>query len=181
MLAILPVFLGWGASLDLRALRLIRIVRRLRILKIARSSNSVRLLGVVLAKTKGELAACVFVAAIVMVVAATTMFQAERAVQPEAFSSVPAAKWWAIVTPTTVGYGDVAPVTNAGRIIGATVALFGVGLAALPAGILGGAFVEELLAQKASRSDPLCPHCGEVLPREGSLMSRLPSEHFDHT
>jgi voltage-gated potassium channel len=88
------------------------------------------------------------------------MYYAEGAVQPGTFSSIPATMWWAIATLTTVGYGDVYPVTAVGRVLGAGVAVLGIGLFALPTAILGSGFVEELERRAGRRA---CPHCGGPL------------------
>jgi len=86
------------------------------------------------------------------------MYFVERSAQPEAFSSIPASMWWGVVTLTTVGYGDVTPVTPLGRLIGAVVAVIGIGLFALPASILASGFIEAAQGDTAE-----CPHCGNVL------------------
>ena len=72
------------------------------------------------------------------------MYYIEREYQPEAFSSIPAAMWWAVATLTTVGYGDVYPITVLGKIIGSFIAVLGVGLFALPAGIIASGFITEI-------------------------------------
>jgi len=81
---------------------------------------------------------------IVMLIAATGMYYFERDAQPEAFASIPAAMWWALATLTTVGYGDVTPVTAGGKVFGAMVTVVGVGMVALPTGILASAYTEQL-------------------------------------
>jgi voltage-gated potassium channel len=83
--------------------------------------------------------------------------------QPEAFSSIPATMWWGIMTLTTVGYGDVYPVTVLGKLTAAFIAIAGIGLFALPAGIVGSAFVELREQQKEER-EGVCPHCGKSMP-----------------
>jgi voltage-gated potassium channel len=88
------------------------------------------------------------------------MYYAENATQPEAFSSIPKAMWWGVTTLTTVGYGDIFPVTTLGRLMGAAIAILGVGLFALPAGILASGFSEAL---QARRTAACCPHCGKEL------------------
>lgn len=88
-------------------------------------------------------------------------YYVERDAQPEAFSSIPAVMWWAVTTLTTVGYGDMCPQTTSGRVLGAMVAVLGIGLFALPAGILGSGFVEQIQARKRGRTK--CPHCGQDL------------------
>ena len=94
----------------------------------------------------------------VLMLSSTLMYYAENDAQPDEFSSVPAAMWWSVATLTTVGYGDVYPVTELGRLMAAVVAVLGIGFVALPTGILGAAFVEEI--QKESRK---CPHCGREI------------------
>ena len=89
------------------------------------------------------------------------MYFIENSAQPKVFSSIPAAMWWAVVTLTTVGYGDVYPVTLLGKLIGSLIALLGIGMVALPAGILGSGFVEEY--QQKQGEPMLCPHCGKPI------------------
>jgi voltage-gated potassium channel len=85
------------------------------------------------------------------------MYFAEHEAQPDKFSSIPASMWWAVATLTTVGYGDVYPVTVLGRVAGGCLALLGVGLFALPTAILGAGLVE---AAQSARVPQACPHCG---------------------
>ena len=82
--------------------------------------------------------------------------------QPEIFSSIPASFYWAIVTLTTVGYGDVTPVTELGRILAGSFAMLGIGLFALPASILASGFMEQAEIEDAEEWE-YCPHCGERL------------------
>ena len=91
------------------------------------------------------------------------MYYIEREYQPEAFSSIPAAMWWAVATLTTVGYGDVYPITFLGKIIGSFIAVLGVGLFALPAGIIASGFITEI--QKKSENANICPHCGKDISK----------------
>ena len=95
-----------------------------------------------------------------IIVASSLVYFAEHRAQPEAFSSIPAAMWWGVVTLTTVGYGDVYPVTPIGKLLGGLMAILGIGLFALPAGILGAGFLEEM---QRKRSPRICPHCGKEL------------------
>jgi len=98
---------------------------------------------------------------ILLLVSSSTMYFAERQAQPEAFSSIPEAMWWGVVTLTTVGYRSVYPVTPTGRFFGAVIAFLGVGLFALPASILASGFVEDDAEQR--REYEYCPHCGGEL------------------
>ncbi len=157
LIAILPAYLPMFLAVDLRVLRILRLVRVFRILKLGRYNRAVDSLGRALVASAPELGVIVFGLLVVLILASTALYFAENDVQPEAFSSIPAAAWWGIATLTTVGYGDMAPVTLVGKMLGSVVALIGIGLFALPAGILGSAFVARL------KRDRSCPHCGERL------------------
>ncbi len=91
------------------------------------------------------------------------MYYAENEAQPEAFSSIPAAMWWGVATFTTVGYGDVYPITPLGRVLGSFIAILGIGIFALPAGILASGFSEERERMRSERQQNVCPHCGQVI------------------
>lgn len=103
-----------------------------------------------------------------LVFQSSLVYYFERDAQPDKYGSIPAAMWWGIVTLTTIGYGDMAPITAGGRWLGAIVAVLGIGMFALPAGLLGAAFVDELgkarlrLHQQRD-GKPHCPHCGADL------------------
>ena len=101
---------------------------------------------------------------IMLIFASSVMYYVENEAQPEAFSSIPETMWWGVATLTTVGYGDVTPVTPLGKLLGGAVALIGVGLFALPAGILAGGFADALeQGREAKAAKSVCPHCGESL------------------
>jgi voltage-gated potassium channel len=115
----------------------------------------------VIKERKPELVAAVGMLSCLLVLAASVIYYAERQVQPEAFSSIPAAMWWAIATLTTVGYGDVYPVTATGRLFGAVTAVAGLLIVALPTGILGAGFVSAFEEERAVHlsDDSSCPTC----------------------
>ena len=100
-----------------------------------------------------------------LVISSSLMYFAENNDQPEVFPSIPATMWWSVVTLTTVGYGDTYPVTAIGQTIAAIIAILGIGMFALPAGILGAGFVEALEKRRgeAGEGPSHCPHCGEAL------------------
>ena len=89
------------------------------------------------------------------------LYIVEHDAQPEIFSSIPSAMWWGVATLTTVGYGDAYPITPLGRFLGAIVAIMGVGMFALPAGILASGFAREM--DKRRGEPEACPHCGKPL------------------
>ena len=106
------------------------------------------------------------------------MYFAETEAQPEVFSSIPASMWWSVVTLTTVGYGDTVPITPIGRVLAAVIAVLGIGLFAMPAGIISAGLLEVSAAEAADSKEPatatpdtadpsddgLCPHCRQPMP-----------------
>jgi voltage-gated potassium channel len=158
LVAVLPFYLPMLLPVNLLFIRVLRLMRLMRLLKIGRYSESLQTLGWVLRERKGELAAALMLLLVLLVITSSLMFQVEHDAQPEAFPSVFAAMWWSVSTLTTVGYGDVYPVTALGKFLGGAIAILGIGLFALPAGILGSGFVEKLGQRKRQR---LCPHCGK--------------------
>ncbi|MAE63994.1 MAG: potassium channel protein, partial [Phycisphaeraceae bacterium] len=157
--AILPFYLPTTA-MDARSLRAVRLVRVLRILKLARYSDALRTFGRVFVAQKEPLGLTVFLLMLLLVMSASFMYYAEREAQPEVFSSIPATMWWAVATLSTVGYGDTFPVTEWGRVLGSIIAFLGIGMFALPTGILGAGFIEEYQGRRESKT---CPHCGKQI------------------
>lgn len=144
LLAFAPFYLiqmGLFGGLDLRFLRALRL---LRMFKLTRYSHTMTLLLVVLRDNARTLGAVLVVMLIVMTLAACGMYLFEHERQPIAFAHIPAAMWWAFSTLTTVGYGDVTPITAGGKMFGASITVMGVGMVALPAGILASAFSEQI-------------------------------------
>ena len=160
LIAVLPFYLPW-VGVDLRFVRSIRMFRLFRVAKVARYSNAIKTIGRVIRAKRAELMITLFVLILVLILASSMMYFAEHEAQPETFSSIPAAMWWAVATLTTVGYGDVYPVTVMGKIVACVIAITGIGMFALPTGILGAAFVEEVQKKKDKTETTICPHCGE--------------------
>lgn len=167
LLAIAPFYLAPLAASNTVVLRLLRIFRLLRLLKLGRYHSSLGILGRVLLSRREELAISLVLVVILIVVASTLMYALEHDAQPKLFSSIPAAMWWGVVTMTTVGYGDVYPVTAGGKMVAGLSLLLGIGLFALPAGILASGFSEEMQRTKAEELQEaqiqVCPHCGKPL------------------
>ncbi|MDM8008718.1 MAG: ion transporter [Phycisphaerae bacterium] len=161
LLAIAPAFLPMVFPVDLRTLRLLRLLRILRMLKLARYSHAVQLLSTAFRKKREEIAVVLFVLAVVLVVSSSIMFNVEHDAQPGVFSSIPATMYWGLSTLTTVGYGDMCPVTPLGKLFSMIIAVSGTGLFALPAAIWGAALLESLATQKSGGHT--CPHCGKEL------------------
>lgn len=168
LLSVAPACLPW-LGVDLRSVRALRLLRILRIARLGRYSQALQTLHNVLRDRAPDLLSLLFLLLAMLVVSATVMYQFEHDAQPQQFSSIPATMWWGIVTLTTIGYGDMSPVTDAGRAFGGVVAVLGIAMFALPAGLLGAAFVEELGKARARAAGPqapsaaCCPHCGKGL------------------
>lgn len=162
--AVLPFYLPFVFA-DLRIMRALRLFRLLRVLKLARYSDSLKTFVEVLRLKKEELLLMLFAIMILLVVSSSLMYDVENEAQPDAFSSIPAAMWWGIVTLATVGYGDVYPVTPWGKLIGSIVVILGIGLFALPTGVLASGFAEVLAGRKEDKknAEMICPHCGRLI------------------
>jgi voltage-gated potassium channel len=141
LLAILPY---WLAGLLVAEPSLAILLRVLRLFKMVRLSGAFEMIGAVMSRERRSLLACASVVAIILVLLSTLAYLAEREAQPDRFGSIPAAMYWGLVTLTTVGYGDLTPVTPWGRIVGGVGVVLGVLCFAMPAGILASGFIEEV-------------------------------------
>jgi len=166
LLAILPFYLPY-VVVDLRFVRIFRLLRIFVLAKAAKYVSSLRLFANVFKSKRQELALASFIMLLVLIFTSSLMFMFETSVQPEKFPDIPSTMWWAIATLTTVGYGDVYPITPVGKLLGSISAILGIGLFALPAGILCSGFLEEL-QQLRFRKEKRCPYCGNSIQSEES-------------
>lgn len=143
LLAILPFYLAAaGVGLDLRFLRALRLIRVFRLFKVARYSQAIDDFVAVLKERREKLVIAMAANFLVLLVSSSLMYFIEHPAQPEVFSSIPATLWWGVVTLTTVGYGDVVPVTALGQFAGAIVAVLGIGMFAIPAALIATGFID---------------------------------------
>lgn len=142
LFSILPFYLPFIFVIDLRVLRALRIFRLFRLLKFNRYTKSMQNVFIVMKMKSIELLSSVFIVIILMLISSALMYSIECNSQPEAFQNAFSGLWWAIATFTTVGYGDIYPVTVAGKILGGIVSLLGIGLVAVPTGIISSGFME---------------------------------------
>jgi len=156
--AILPFMLPFVFRIDLRAIRTVRLFRVFRILKFGRFSKDMLKVIQVIKNKSNELISSVFVVFTLMIMASTTMYYIESEAQPEVFKSVLDAMWWATATLTTVGYGDIFPITALGKFLAAIIAVLGIGIVAIPAGVIASGFIEII-----HKSECVCPNCGEII------------------
>ena len=161
LLAIAPFYLPMIIPVDLIFMRALRLIRLLRMLKLGRYSESIRTMGAVIREKKEEITIAVTMSLILLLIASGLMYFIENAAQPELFSSIPAAMWWAVTTMTTVGYGDMVPVTPAGKVLGGFIAVLGISLFILPAGILAAGYAEEI--RRKRERFIVCPKCGHEI------------------
>ena len=139
--AIVPLYM---AVFDIVSAQSLIALRLLRLLQLVRFFTPLVVLWRVIRTEAPAMMGAIFIVVVLIIIAASGMYMVERSVQPQAFGSIPAAMWWASVTLTTVGYGDVTPITVVGRMIGVVIMILGIGLVALPAGMLASRFSEEL-------------------------------------
>ena len=173
LVAILPFYLPMFLPINLIGIRAIRLVRLLRIFKMNRYSDALVSIGDVFKNKLREITASLFFVLLLLIVASLLIYYAEHDAQPDNFANAFSGLWWAVATLTTVGYGDIYPITVAGRILGAFIAIMGIGVVAIPTGILSSGFVELLEKQNEADKDKesggevkFCPYCGKKLPHD---------------
>jgi voltage-gated potassium channel len=150
LLAVLPFYLGFFVQFDLRELRVLRL---LRIFKLSRYSNALGIMTAVLRQEARSVGTIMFVFLILLLFISSLMYLFEHPVQPDVFSDVPTALWWGVETMTTLGYGDMVPATAVGKLLGGLTAVLGVGMIALPAGIMASGFTEYMRLRREEFAD----------------------------
>lgn len=164
LLAILPFFLTHFAS-DTGLIRLLRLFRIFRLFKLSRYVHALRVIENVIKEKREELLLSLAFMFFVLLISSSIMYYIENPAQPHIFSSIPATLWWGVNTITSVGYGDIYPITPLGKFFGGVIAVGGIALFALPTGILASGFAEHLNKHKKEQHHHrYCPHCGKELP-----------------
>jgi len=151
--------------LDFRELRILRLMRFFRLFRLTAYTKSAQMIFNVFKSRLNELVLSFIMVVFLIIIASCLLYFAEHNAQPEDFSSIPATIWWAVVTLTTTGYGDMAPITTIGKILAGMIMLTGVALFALPAGIITVGFLEEFRFAKKYKGRN-CPHCGMPLDEQ---------------
>lgn len=158
LMAFLPFYLTF-LPIDLRFLRVFRLMALFRMFKITRYMQAMIIFKKVLHERREQLVLSFVFVLFILIIISFFMYYAEHEAQPDKFGSIPEAMWWGMATLTTIGYGDVVPVTPVGKFLGGLFALAGVAILALPTGILSSGFFE--LLHKPGSKKHVCPHCGK--------------------
>ncbi|MDE6727653.1 MAG: ion transporter [Oscillospiraceae bacterium] len=174
LISLLPSYIS-VISANFMVLRMLRVLKLLRAFKLNRYTHALRDIGEVFRKKASQLISSMLVVSFLMLISAVLMYDAEHEAQPEVFDNALSGLWWAIVTVTTVGYGDIRPITAFGRVMGGVIALLGIGFVAVPTGIITAGFSEQIAQKKtekeaAERSNDdkqddkkFCPYCGHKI------------------
>lgn len=165
LLAILPFYFYVFVGFDLRILRIFRLLRFFRLFRLTAYMKATRLVKNVIKSTVNELLLCLVLALFLIIISSSLVYFAEHTAQPDKFKSIPSTIWWSVITLTTVGYGDLIPITATGKIFTSIILLAGVAIFALPAGIITAGFLEEIRKTKSSKRGS-CPHCGTPLEED---------------
>ena len=144
LISILPFYVKQFVLLDGRFFRILRLFRLTRVFKLGRDSKSLKLFIKALNGVKNELKFTLFLSVLTILFSASAIYFLENKAQPEVFSSITASIWWATVSLATVGYGDVVPITLWGKVFASIISLVGIGIVAIPTGIISASFVEEI-------------------------------------
>ena len=160
LLAILPFYLPFIINVNLKYLRILRLFRLFRILKLNRYNNSLDLIGRVLKNEKEKLIMTTFIIFILLLFSSSTMYYIENNAQPDKYTDILTTLWWAVATLTTIGYGDIYPITPIGKLLGGMIAILGMALVALPSGIITVGFINE---SKTKKTTLICPCCGKEI------------------
>ena len=148
LLSILPFYFQSALGFDGRFVRVFRLFRVSRILKLGKFNKSFELLGRGIANVKRELYLTFFIAFVMLFFSATGIYYLENPVQPEHFTSIKESFWWSVASLTGVGFESIYPITLGGKIFGTLISLVGVGVVAIPTGIISASFVEIINSQK---------------------------------
>jgi voltage-gated potassium channel len=151
LVSVLPIILPFFFGSNLGVVKMFRILRVFRIMKFGRYSRSVQMLGEVIVSVRYALFSTLFVSLFVILFSASSMYYLEHDAQPNEFTDIPSTFWWAMATLTTVGYGDVYPITTGGKMFASVVALTGIGLVAIPTGLLSAAFTKRIAEERKGK------------------------------
>lgn len=164
-ISILPFYLPFITKIDLRSLRALRLVRMFRVFKLGRYIAALNTIALVFKKKKEQLISSMAVVIVLMVISSILIYFFEHEAQPEIFQNAFSGLWWSIATLTTVGYGDIYPVTMMGKILSSFIAILGIGIVAVPTGIISAGFSDDLENDDEKDIVEYCPYCGKKIKK----------------
>jgi voltage-gated potassium channel len=163
LLAILPFYVPFIIKVDLRFIRMIRLIRFFRIFKISRYNTTLKLFLDVFKDKRAEIQMTFFMAFLMILVSGFLIYSVENPVQPEKFPNIFAALWWTVGSLTSLNFENIYPITIVGKTVNLLMSALGIGLIALPTGILSAGFFEKVDKNKSQKKSSLCPHCGKEI------------------
>lgn len=158
---------------DTTMLRTVRLIRVFAVMKFGRFSRALREVWAAVAERGDDLIVTLALASVLLLFGATALYMIEGDNQPEQFGSIPRALWWSVITFTTVGYGDAAPVTALGKVFGAVVALSGVAFVAMPTGIIAAAFSDAMQRRRDAKIDEMRQHLAALDQEDERVNAKL--------
>jgi voltage-gated potassium channel len=162
LLAILPFLLPMIIPTSLISIRSLRLIRLFRLLKLTRHTDALITIAIVLKNKSYQLISAFIIVFIIILIASIVMYNIEYTAQPSVFNNAFSGFWWAIATITTVGYGDIYPITTIGKILSSIISFLGIALVAIPTGIISAGF-NELTTKENTDKFTFCPFCGKKL------------------
>lgn len=157
LLSILPFYVSFFLT-DLGFIRILRLLRMIRLFRVSRYFHALKVIQNVIREKREELILSFVFVFFVLIISSSIVYYVEHDIQPDKFSSIPESMWWGVNAMTTVGYGDLRPITPIGKILGGLIAILGVALFALPTGILASGFAEHI---RGNKKNIKCPYCGK--------------------
>ena len=173
LVAILPFWLPMFFPDTMLGLRALRLVRLLRIFKLNRYFDAMRSLSEVIVSKRRELLGSMFFVSILMLISSLLMYSAEHEVQPDVFRNAFSGLWWAVATLTTVGYGDIYPVTPIGRLVGAFIAFSGLAAVAIPTGIISSGLTERISMSDKAKGASNESEVSDTLRKQGEILKDI--------
>jgi voltage-gated potassium channel len=159
LLAIFPFYYSMFST-DLGFVRMLRLLRIIRLFRYSRYFHAIALILKVLKDKKEELLLSLSFCMFLLLISSSLVYFVEHEAQPQMFASIPDALWWGVNAMTTVGYGDLHPITGLGKVLGGIIAILGVCFFALPTGILASGFHDQIMESRNEKKMHKCPHCG---------------------
>ena len=163
LISLLPFYMPWLFPTTLIELRLIRALNLIHLFGSHHYVDALTAVKTVLMKKSRDLLCSMLVVIVLIMVAALLMYSIESAAQPNSFDNAFDGMWWAVNTLSTIGYGDIVPITIPGRCLSMVITLFGIMLVAVPGGIITAGFIEGVDDRHRFKSKHICPHCGKEI------------------